>query len=150
MSIVPSFFSATAPSAPPTSVIAQPDSSRSATLDWDPPPPDEINGIIIQYVINVTVVGSSSTFQLISNSSSIFVLDLKPYTTYICTIAAVTSVGIGPFSSPLPFSTPQDGKNYFIVYNYSIIIIIVILYLISSAYPSTSEYHTVLDKLHYC
>ena len=83
--------------------------STSATVSWNPPPADDINGIIIRYIINVTVVGSGVTFQLTSTTTSLSVYTLTPYTTFICIIAAVTSAGTGPFGPPFTLITPQDG-----------------------------------------
>jgi len=58
-------------------------------------------------------VGTGATFQLVSTTTSLTVFTLDPYTTYVCIIAAVTSVGIGPFSNPFTLSTPEDGKSWF-------------------------------------
>ena len=99
-----------APGAPPTNFIATPSTSRSSIITWDPPPFDEQNGIIIHYIINVTVVGTGQTFQLISNTTILSINTLTPFTSYICIIAAVTSAGIGPFSTQFNLVTPQDGK----------------------------------------
>ena len=90
--------------------MATPSDSRSATVTWGPPPDDDLNGVIIRYIINVTVVGTGQSFQLTSTTTSLTVTTLTPYTTFICIIAAVTSVGIGPFSAQFTLITPQDGK----------------------------------------
>ena len=57
----------------------------------------------------MTVVGTGATFQLTSTTTPLSVFNLNPYTTYICIIAAVTTVGTGPFSSQFTLSTPEDG-----------------------------------------
>ncbi len=85
------------------------DNSTSVTVMWGEPPADEINGIIIRYIINVTVVGTGQVFQLTSTTTSLEVTNLSPYTTFVCIIAAVTSTGTGPFSAQFTISTPQDG-----------------------------------------
>lgn len=103
------------PSAPPENFYAVPSSPTSASITWDPPPADDINGVIIQYIINVTVVGSRQTFQLTSITTSLNITTLQPYTTYICIITAVTSVGIGPFSSRFTLITPEARKNLIIM-----------------------------------
>ena len=51
-------------------------------------------------------------YQLSSVNSSITVLSLRPYTTYIFTIAAETAVGVGPFSGAYMVMTATDGKKY--------------------------------------
>ena len=105
------FFFSLAPSAPPESFNAVPGSPTSASISWDPPPADDVNGVIVQYIINVTVVGSGQTFLLYSTSTTLNITTLQPYTTYICIIAAVTSAGVGPYTSQLTLITPQACKH---------------------------------------
>ena len=93
--------------------------SRSAILAWDPPLPEEQNGVIINYVINVTEADSGVSFQLFSTNTTLLVESLFPFTTYNLLIAASTSVGTGPFSMLLTLQTPEDG-TYNIVLSYVI------------------------------
>ena len=110
------FFLILAPTASPESFNAVSGSPTSATISWQPPAADEINGVIIQYIINVTIVGSGETFLLYSTTTTLNVTNLLPFTTYRCVIAAVTSAGIGPFGSELVLNTPQSCKiNVFII-----------------------------------
>lgn len=88
--------------------------SRSAVLTWDPPLPGEQNGIIVNYIINVTEADSGVSFQLFSMNTSLSVESLLPFTSYNLLIAASTSVGIGPFSMLLTLQTPEDG-TYIII-----------------------------------
>ena len=46
---------------------------------------------------------------LTTDSSGMNVTSLHPYYTYNCTVAAETSVGIGPFSSPVVIRLPESG-----------------------------------------
>ena len=89
-------------------------SSTIITLFWDPPPADEQNGIITQYRINITEVETGRTFSLFSATTSVNVTSLHPYYTYNCAIAAVTSIGAGPYTSVITVVTLQDGKVTFI------------------------------------
>ena len=89
--------------------MATPMSPRSASMSWSPPPADDINGVILRYIINVTVMGTGQTFQLISTTTTLTISTLSPYRTYICIITAVTSAGIGPYSSQVRLITPQAG-----------------------------------------
>ena len=84
-------------------------SSRSALLTWDPPNAADQNGIILEYTVNVSAVETGEEFQLTSTTTSITVTTLRPYTTYLCIIAASTTVGIGPFSTVFTIVTPEDG-----------------------------------------
>ena len=97
------------PSGSPLSFGGTAMTSRSATISWNPPRADLQNGVIISYVINVTVLETGLTFQLTSNTTSLTIGTLSPYRNYVCIIAAVTSVGIGPFSGQFTLTTPQDG-----------------------------------------
>ena len=109
-SISISNVAAVVPSGSPLNFGGNATSSRSASITWDPPPADQWNGVIILYIINVTVVETRLTFQLNSTSTSIAVSTLQPYRNYDCIIAAITSVGTGPFSNRFTLTTPQDGK----------------------------------------
>ena len=46
-----------------------------------------------------------------TTNTNITVTNLSPYTTYVWTIAASTSVGIGPNSTAINVLMPEDGKN---------------------------------------
>ena len=46
--------------------------------------------------------------------TQILVTGLDPYTTYVCVIAAETSVGVGPFSHLLFVQTEEAG-NYYVI-----------------------------------
>ncbi len=86
--------------------------SRSTVLTWDPPPYEDQNGVIISYVIDVTVIETGETFGIISNDTLLSVTGLRPYRTYICAIAASTSIGLGPYSVSLTVNTLEDGKGF--------------------------------------
>ena len=102
-------YYATAPNGAPQNYTGEANSSRSAVLTWEPPLVEDQNGIIIGYVINVTVVETGEIFQLFSTTNTLTVNTLSPYTTYICIIAARTSIGLGPFSTTFTVQTPEDG-----------------------------------------
>ena len=86
-------------------------SSTSLLLRWEPPELEDQNGIITGYVINVTGLETGTTFELTSPGASLMVDGLRPFTTYICRIAAETSVGVGPYSTAVTAVTQQDGKQ---------------------------------------
>ena len=101
-----------APSGSPESFNGTATSPYSAYLVWDPPPLDQQNGIILGYVINVTIVETSKIVLLYSNTTFLVVNTLRPFRTYICVIAAQTTTGTGPFGIEFVLSTPEDGKVY--------------------------------------
>lgn len=86
-------------------------SSSSLTLAWMAPPPERRNGLIIGYSINVTNTDTGVSMLLSSTRESITVSQLSPYTSYLCSVAAQTIVGQGPYTSPITVTTDEDGKN---------------------------------------
>ena len=88
-------------------------SSTSITFNWSAPPVEEQNGQIISYTISIVETVSGMTIQrtVPASENSISITSLLPFTTYDCSIAASTSVGIGPFSTLLTISTPEDSKS---------------------------------------
>ena len=104
------------PEGTPSNFKANDITSTAATLSWDPPPFDSQNGVIIQYIINVTVQETGERFQLTSVTNSLIATGLSPFRTYVCIIAAATSVGLGPFGDMFSVMTLEDGKNILIFY----------------------------------
>ena len=83
--------------------------SRALILTWSPPPPEDRNGIIRKYLINISAVESGEHFyQLTSNTTAVVVDGLHPYYTYSCIVAALT-VGTGPFTEVSTVQLPEDG-----------------------------------------
>lgn len=82
----------------------------SISLKWAPPSSDEQHGIITGYVINVTHADTLNTMQYRTTRTSINITGLDPYTTYVCVVAAETSVGVGPFSHLFFVQTEEAGK----------------------------------------
>ncbi len=100
------------PGAPPSPIEVSDISPTSAFFTWSPPSHDDQNGIIVLYVINVTVVETAEQFQLTAETNFLEVTSLRPFRTYLCVIAAATSVGVGPFSTSVTVETPMDGELY--------------------------------------
>ena len=79
-------------------------------LSWNPPDLEDRNGIIIGYVININSQ-RNETLQYTSNTTTLTLSSLSPYTSYYCTVAARTSVGTGTFTTVLTLQTSPEGKN---------------------------------------
>ena len=79
-------------------------------MSWEPPLPEDRNGIIINYTVNITEMETGTQFQLVTDNTTITAFSLHPYYTYIYTVAAETSVGLGPYTSPRAVRMPEDGK----------------------------------------
>ena len=104
------FYSLVVPSAPATNPAGTVTSSTSIFLEWDPPDVSDQNGVIIGYVVNVTVIATGEMFQLTTTSTNLPLDSLQPFTTYVCRIAARTVVGIGPYSIAVVATTEQAGE----------------------------------------
>ena len=79
-------------------------------LTWQLPSLKDRYGIIQQYTINITEVETGALQHLIAEGTILSVSPLHPFYTYNCSIAAETSVGLGPFSNPQTVQMPEDGR----------------------------------------
>ena len=104
MYIVPSGF--------PKALSGNSSSPNGIFLTWSPPAKDKQNGHIIRYVVNVTHADTLGTKQYFTTMTHIYISGLDPYTTYVCVVAAQTSIGVGPFSHVYLIQTQEDGKSY--------------------------------------
>ena len=77
---------------------------------WDELPNEDKNGIIRYYLVNVTETNTGYHYQTTSTTSDITLSNLHPYYTYSITVAAYT-IEEGPFSTPVTFTTLQDGMS---------------------------------------
>ena len=65
-------------------------------LSWDPPPSDQINGIIQGYRINITELNTGAVSQYIAEGTQAVIGPLHPHYNYNFTVVAFTLVGHGP------------------------------------------------------
>ena len=86
--------------------------THSVLLRWSPLPPHQQNGIITGYVINVLEDGQQSSVPVTSDVTE-YTLEAAPYRDYVLSVAAVNSVGRGPFSNIAEIQTPEDSKYLF-------------------------------------
>ncbi len=98
------------PSAPPSNIMANLSDPTSILLFWDPPDPENKNGKIVRYAIDVTRKNTGKNFQLFTSQTSITIENLVPYTVYACMVAASTVAGVGPFSGIFTVTTNEDSK----------------------------------------
>ena len=85
-------------------------SSRSAILSWIPPLTEQQNGVIIRYAVTVLVYESGTDYELLSASTGVRIDTLEPNTMYGFSVAAMTRIGRGPFTSTVNVTTPQEGR----------------------------------------
>ena len=96
-----------APSAAPVNVTGMNTSSTSLRISWLPPPVEDQNGIIIAY--NITYVTAKMIDSTCGSVQFIELTGLLKFSTYNISVAASTSVGIGP-SESVTVSTDTDGE----------------------------------------
>ena len=86
-------------------------SPRSASVSWLPPLPDDLNGILLYYILRLVderlgyddvIVNTTLTSHTFGN--------LEEYNLYSYSIAAATSAGVGAYSDQDQFTTQEDGK----------------------------------------
>ena len=92
-------------------------SPYSVTVRWEALPLEHRNGIITNYVVNVSVNDEDSGLDdQYSVDSTHLELQTQPYTTYMVAVAAATIRGQGPFSTEEIVITPEDCE--YKMYNY--------------------------------
>ena len=113
----------TAPISPPTNVISNGITSTTLDISWNSLQPEDENGIVRSYIINVTIADNGLNFEVTAYTNSVFLNDLHPYYTYMVSIAAFT-VELGPFSIVTSYKTNEDGKFKCYSNNYKISVLI--------------------------
>ena len=98
------------PSGAPGNVTAVVLNSRSIEITWEAPQMNEQNGEIQYYLIMVMIQQSRSSLSFNTSSHSLVIPDLHPAYVHSVEVAAVTIIGVGPFSSVVSITTPDDGK----------------------------------------
>ena len=116
----------TAPTEVPSNVQLSAESPYSIRLSWDPPSVEQQNGKLIRYHIfikeyllvtvnnrTIEVPGNdrNRTFDITKGHVQL-INNLFSNHIYTVRVAAATSAGIGPFSTAITVTTPEDGKIY--------------------------------------
>ena len=81
-------------------------------LTWDPPPPDQLNGIIQGYRINIIELetGEMSQYTASADNTNANIGPLHPHYGYNFSIVAFTIVGNGPVTY-IVIQTAEAGKS---------------------------------------
>ena len=82
--------------------------SPSATITWDPPPIAQQNGVITGYLVTLTNLDEGGVSSYTSGNEELR-LTLDFNTMYTVIVTALTSVGSGPPTTVVHFSTPTGG-----------------------------------------
>ena len=82
-------------------------------LSWGPPPYEERNGIIRQYVVELKTTDFDN-ITIVAAETNVTATNLHPYTTYECTVAAETIL-IGVPSTSESALTHESGKILYLL-----------------------------------
>ena len=98
----------TGPSSPPQNVTSFAVNSTSIFVFWDPPPFDDQNGVITGYRVNIS---NLNQINISIDVPDIFftAVDLEEFEVYDIQVAAMTAIGLGPFSGIIRSQTFEDG-----------------------------------------
>ena len=88
-------------------------------MSWEEPPAGEQNGLITNYIINMTVVETGESWHFMTTETSIELQSLHPFYTYNFLMAAATVNGTGPYSSVFTIQMPPDGEYNCCMYGLS-------------------------------
>ena len=90
----------------------------SLLCSWDLPAEEDRNGVIISFNL-VCTDSSTVVIDMALNPSVLFVnVDLyKPSTTYVCSVAASTAVGMGPSTDGVTVTTAGMCIVHFIQFS---------------------------------
>ena len=83
--------------------------ATSISISWEPPQPEQHNGVLMGYLVSITEIETQTVFQLSTNNTILVVSMLHPSYNYACRVAAVT-VASGPLSFPVTIQTLETGK----------------------------------------
>ena len=82
------------------------------SLAWQLPLPQDRNGVILGYTVQVTSVLSRADTTMITTPYTNFTITfLAPYTVYECIVAAYTRIGTGPSSNIVLARTEPTSKS---------------------------------------
>ena len=80
-------------------------------VTWQPPPAEERNGIIRNYVVNLTELETGTVEQYFASDLNITITFRHPFYRYRYTVAAET-ISLGPYSDPRVIHLPEAGLQF--------------------------------------
>ena len=104
------FLSPAVPSDSPQNFAAVSNTASSISTSWDPPALEHRNGIITGYTVRLTYSDGSGPYSTGATTRNLVIQSLNPYTLYICSVAAKTVNGTGPFSITVTVQTEAARK----------------------------------------
>ena len=79
-------------------------------LSWRPPAIEDQNGNITGYTIRILDESTGEVYLIQVESTTYTNRTLKNFTNYRFQVAAMTSAGIGPYSTHIDITTPEAGR----------------------------------------
>ena len=110
----PSITTTTKPAVPsgaPTQLSILLITHNAVNISWSEVSSSSINGLLEYYSVQINVTQTTTSFLHTSNFSHTFITNLTPYTQYLLAVAAVNTLGRGPYSSILHFTTGQSSPT---------------------------------------
>ena len=104
------FITSTAPSGSPVALAVVELGSSYIQFSWQPPLPEQQNGVIEHYTINITEINTGIQTQLISSVPQVNVTSLHPFYNYDCAVSAFT-VKAGPYTEIITAVTLEASKR---------------------------------------
>ncbi|KAK4877038.1 hypothetical protein RN001_009544 [Aquatica leii] len=98
------------PSAPADNVFFEIHNGTSGWVKWTQPPPQHHNGILVGYKIQIKGY-SMRTMTVNASTTSILITNLTVGNSYSAKVAALTQVGLGPFSTPVSIVITEVNQN---------------------------------------
>ena len=80
-------------------------------IQWNPPPVEDQNGIILSYTISYNVSADQPNELFNVSNTSVIITGLEEFTYYNVSVGAATVNGTGPFTSVVE-RTDSDGKHF--------------------------------------
>jgi len=99
-----------APSGPPKTVDTILTNFSSLSVIWKAPEISEQNGLIIYYEVEIISLDVNHTELVNISNESLILTDLHSFYTYSIRVAASTSAGLGPYSTPVFYLIPPSSK----------------------------------------
>ncbi len=99
------------PSGPPQRLEGRDLGAYTIELTWEPPKPEDQNGVITSYSVTIVEAETANVLELeIAQTQPVLVVhSLHPYYTYQCSVAAATTIGIGP-TAEVTVVTDEQGE----------------------------------------
>lgn len=101
----------TGPYGSPISLMTSAIGRTTANISWESPNQNLQNGVITYYTVMLADLMFGTPDRVFNTTlTDISFTELEEYTSYAFEVAAAT-IGLGPFSTPVKFTTAEDGKH---------------------------------------